>query len=318
MHQIDDYIHAATRDNTRRSYRAAVAHFEVEWGGFLPATADSISKYLADHAGMLANSTLKQRLSALGQWHVDQGFPDPTKAPIVRKIMRGIQELHPAQEKRAKPLQLDALEQVVNWLQHERDRAQQEGRFADLLRHTRDQALLLIGFWRGFRSDELARLDIGRIEAVAGEGMTIQLPRTKTDRSLKGTSYKTPALSRLCPVAAYLDWLAVSGLTNGPMIRAVDRWGRISDEAMNSGSIIPLLRKILESAHIAEAHLYSSHSLRRGFATWAIANGWELRALMEYVGWKNMTSASRYVDSQDPYHRQMLERLIPRVAYKLT
>lgn len=34
--EIDDYLHAATRDNTRRSYRSAVRHFEVEWGGFLP------------------------------------------------------------------------------------------------------------------------------------------------------------------------------------------------------------------------------------------------------------------------------------------
>ncbi len=33
---------------------------------------------------------------------------------------------------------------------------------------------------------------------------------------------------------------------------------------------------------------------------------------MEYVGWKNVTSASRYVDSHDPYHREMLERLVPQ------
>jgi hypothetical protein len=46
--------------------------------------------------------------------------------------------------------------------------------------------------------------------------------------------------------------------------------------------------------------------LRRGFASWASANGWEMRALMEYVGWKNVSSASRYVDSPDPYHREML------------
>jgi hypothetical protein len=41
------------------------------------------------------------------------GLPDPTKAPVVRKMLRGIQELHPAAEKRAKPLQLEALEQTV-------------------------------------------------------------------------------------------------------------------------------------------------------------------------------------------------------------
>lgn len=317
MNQIDAYIHAATRDNTRRSYRAAVSHFEVEWGGLLPATADSIARYLADCAGELAHSTLKQRLSGLGQWHVDQGFPDPTKAPMVRKVMKGIQELHPRQERRAKPLQLDALEQAVGWLEKERNLARKEKRFADLSRHTRDKALLLIGFWRGFRSDELARLDIERIEVVAGEGMTIYLPRTKTDVRLKGSIFRTPALSRLCPVEAYLDWLAVSGLEKGPVFRGVDRWGSIGTSPMNSGSIIPLLRRILSAAEVADANTYSSHSLRRGFATWASANGWELHVLMEYVGWKSVASVTRYVDSQDPYHRVMLERLIPATAPKL-
>lgn len=47
---IEDYLHAAMRDNTRKSYRAAIEHFEVSWGGFLPATADSITHYIADYA----------------------------------------------------------------------------------------------------------------------------------------------------------------------------------------------------------------------------------------------------------------------------
>lgn len=311
MNQIDQYIHAATRENTRRSYQAAVKHFEEEWGGFLPATADSIAKYLAEYAGKLAHSTLRQRISCLAQWHNEQGFPDPTKAPIVRKVLRGIQEVHPAQEKQAKPLQLDVLEQAINWLEQEREHARQEKRYTDLIRHTRDKALLLMGFWRGFRSDELARLEIGRIEAVAGEGMTIQLPRTKTDRNLKGTTFRTPALSRLCPVAAYLDWLAVTGLTDGPVFRGIDRWGQVKGEAINPGSIIPMLRNILTSAGVPDVAQYSSHSLRRGFATWASGNGWELKELMQYVGWKNIQSAMRYIESEQQSVRQRLERLLP-------
>ncbi len=50
MTKVDEYIHSATRDNTRRSYQSAVCHFETEWGGFVPATADSVSRYLADLA----------------------------------------------------------------------------------------------------------------------------------------------------------------------------------------------------------------------------------------------------------------------------
>lgn len=113
MSKLDQYIEAATRSNTRQSYRAAIEHFEVEWGGLLPATADSVAHYLAEYADKLAVSTLRQRLAALAGWHTEQGFADPTKAPIVRKAMRGIRALHPAQEKQAKPLQIDELERVA-------------------------------------------------------------------------------------------------------------------------------------------------------------------------------------------------------------
>ena len=59
---------------------------------------------------------------------------------------------------------------------------------------------------------------------------------------------------------------------------------------------IPLLRRIFKEAGLPEA-LYTSHSMRRGFATWASANGWDIKALMGYVGWKDIKSALRYVDS---------------------
>ena len=72
MSNVERYIEAATRDNTRRSYQSAIRHFEVEWGGFLPASADSIARYLADHAQPLAINTLRQRLAAIAQWHVLQ------------------------------------------------------------------------------------------------------------------------------------------------------------------------------------------------------------------------------------------------------
>lgn len=64
MTDIERYVRAATRDNTRRSYQSAVEHFEAHWGGFLPATADSIARYLAEHAQSHAVSTLRQRLAA--------------------------------------------------------------------------------------------------------------------------------------------------------------------------------------------------------------------------------------------------------------
>jgi integrase len=311
MSKLDQYLHAATRDNTRQSYQSAIRHFEVEWGGFLPATADSIARYLADHAETLAINTLRQRLAALAQWHIEQGFPDPTKASVVRKTFRGIKALHPAREKQAKPLQLEQLGQVTQWLDAAADVAARQRQRGDELRHLRNKALLLLGFWRGFRGDELTRLLVEHVTVSAGEGITCYFPQTKGDRHYQGTTFRAPALSRLCPVDAYVDWITAAQLTEGPVFRAIDRWGHISDSGLHTDSLVPLLRTVLSDAGVTSAGLYSAHSLRRGFANWATSNGWDLKTLMEYVGWKNVQSAMRYVEAVDPFGKRRIESALP-------
>lgn len=296
MNEADRYLQAATRQNTRKSYKAAVEHFEVTWGGFLPATGESVVRYLAEYASQHAFSTLKQRLAALAQWHVSQGFADPTKSPTVRQVLKGIRALHPAQQKQASPLLLQHLRQAVDWHEAQANNAHQRGDIKALMRHRRDIALLLVGFWRGFRGDELARLAVENTTVQAGAGISFYLPRTKGDRSHAGTTLHTPALKTLCPVNAYVDWISVAGIVRGPVFRKLDRWGNLSDDGINPNSLIPMLRRILEQAGIA-ADTYSSHSLRRGFANWASANGWDIKSLMSYVGWKDMKSALRYIDA---------------------
>ena len=76
MDKAQRYLTAGKRENTRKSYRAAIEHFEVAWGGFLPATAEGIVRYLAEYAESLALSTLRQRLAALAQWHGWRFWPD--------------------------------------------------------------------------------------------------------------------------------------------------------------------------------------------------------------------------------------------------
>ncbi|QLL16304.1 site-specific integrase [Pseudomonas chlororaphis] len=296
MSELDRYLHAATRDNTRRSYRAAIEHFEATWGGFLPATSDSVARYLVAYAGELSINTLKLRLSALAQWHNSQGFTDPTKAPVVRQVFKGIRALHPAQEKQAEPLQLQHLEQVIAWLEQEASQARLDNNQPALLRARRDSALILLGFWRGFRSDELCRLRIEHVQAVAGSGISLYLPRSKSDRDNLGKTWHTPALRRLCPVQAYIEWINAAALVRGPVFRGIDRWGHLSEEGLHANSVIPLLRQALERAGVA-AEQYTSHSLRRGFATWAHRSGWDLKSLMSYVGWKDIKSAMRYVEA---------------------
>lgn len=314
MSKLDQYIEAATRDNTRQSYRAAIEHFEVSWNGLLPATADSVARYLAEYADSLAVSTLRQRLAALAKWHTEQGFPDPTKAPIVRKAMRGIRVLHASQEKQAKPLRLAELEQVAGWLESKASNAAMTNNRAEQLRCARDKSLLLLGFWRGFRGDELSRLRIEHVTVIPGEGISCFLPQTKGDRENVGTTLKAPALSRLCPVEAYLDWIHAAQLKSGPVYRAIDRWGHVRESALNIDSIAPLLRAIFARAGLDAPQEYSGHSLRRGFANWADANRWDVKNLMEYVGWRDVKSALKYLDASASFARDSMEHSIASIS----
>lgn len=225
-----------------------------------------------------------------------QGFPDPTKAPLVRQVLRGIRTLHPAPPRQAAPLLLEHLQTTVRCFEQEALAARERHDLPALMRARRDTALLLLGFWRGFRGDELARLRVEHIQAEAGVGITLFLPHSKGDRQALGVQHRTPALKALCPVTAYLQWIEVAGIAQGPVFRKLDRWGNLGDEALHSNSLVGLLRRMLERAGVP-ASLYTGHSLRRGFATWASANGWELKALMSYVGWKDAKSALRYIEA---------------------
>lgn len=311
MTELDRYLEAATRHNTQRSYASALRHFEVEWQGHLPATPDSVARYLSEFGGKLAVSTLRHRLAALAAWHRDHGFVDPTRSALVRKVLKGIQTVHPAQVKQAEPLQIARLAELEAWLVEAIAAADARDDKAGLLRHHRDRALMLLGFWRGFRGDELLRLDVPSITVVPGQGMTCFLPRTKGDRQAAGTTYKVPALSRLCPVEATQSWLAAAELNEGPVFRAVNRWGQVSQDRLHPNSLIPMIRDMLSSAGFADADAYSSHSLRHGFASWANDQGWDMKALMEYVGWRDLHSAMRYLDGRDPFSRERIEASLP-------
>jgi integrase len=61
------------------------------------------------------------------------------------------------------------------------------------------------------------------------------------------------------------------------------------------------VQKSCSGAGISDSNDYSSHSLRRGFATWSNTQQWDIKALMEYVGWKDIKTALKYIEADDPF-----------------
>lgn len=99
----NEYLVVATSHNTRRAYRADIAHFE-KMGGKLPATSQMVASYLKQCATQYNPRTISRRFTAIRQWHKLQcgSAKDPTQYPLVAKTMRGTARLH-GKPRRAAP-----------------------------------------------------------------------------------------------------------------------------------------------------------------------------------------------------------------------
>jgi integrase len=292
----DRYRGPAQRDSTLRRYQGVWRYFEQAWGGRLPASGAVVVRYLGEHAASLASSTLDLHLAALAQWHQSHGFDDPTKSTQVRQVLRNIRAQHPRPVKQATPLPVEELQRCVAGLQGRIAASNPVAR----LRAIRDQALILMGFWRAFRADDLCRLRIEHIQLHRGAKLEIFLGSSKTDRDYQGETFVLPALKRLCPVQAYEEWLSVSELREGPLFRPINQWGQVSAQGLKPDGVTYVLREAFARGGL-EGEVYTGHSLRRGFATWASAEKWTTKELMDYVGWKDLKSAMRYVDTTAPF-----------------
>ncbi len=236
----------------------------------LPATAETLASYV-DHRATAgaAPATIDRALGAIASRHDADGHAITTKA--ARMALRS----YTRQWARAGGRRRQAPALTVDQLRLMLEAA---GRG---LRGLRDRTLLLLGYAMMARRSELAALDVGDVRVVA-EGLEAFVATSKTDKESTGVTVAIPYGTHLstCPVrtaAAYLAALAENGITTGPLLRSIDRHGRLAGtpnaagrgSGRMSGAGINLVVKHLAEATGLEG--VTAHSLRAGPATAAAA-----------------------------------------------
>ena len=279
------YLQAAIADNTRKAYQSAIRQFE-KWGGRLPTDRDTLVRYLLARAASLNTRTLDLHLTAIGQWHHYQGIMDPVKDPRVRKTMEGIRRIHGQPKHKAKALRLEHIAQMMKHLQQ----------LPDSTKKHRDKALLLTGFFGGFRRSELVGIQAGDL-VWEPEGLIIRLPRSKTDQHATGMARALPfGASGSCPVEAVKKWLDAADISNGPLFRPVNRWGQVQEKHLHPGAINDLLKAWAEACQFDFVPDLSSHSFRRGLSTSAARERVDFEQIKKQGGWKNDATVWEYIE----------------------
>jgi integrase len=286
--QAQEFAAAAKAGNTLRAYQADWRDFrewcEAHQSASMPAAPGTVALYLTDRAATLKTSSLARRITTINRAHQAGGHPSPAtmQNAVVSEVWKGIKRKKGTAQHGKKPFLTPDLRRIIAELPQD-------------LRGLRDRALLLVGFAGGFRRSELAALRVKDLETTP-DGLVVRLGRSKTDQEGQGRPVALPYGSdpRTCPVRALRAWLEQSGIAAGPLFRAIDRCGLVSDEALHADSVAYLVKRAAGRAGL-EAVEYAGHSLRAGLATQAAMNGASELAIMKQTGHRSLVTVRKYI-----------------------
>ena len=242
-----------------------------------------------------------RRLTALKNWHLYQGFADPTANPAVRKTLTGIKNTHGKPKDKAVPLTVEALKSMAKYLNA-------SGRLIDI----RNNALLQIGFLGAFRCSELVAIGWEHIRFVP-EGIEILIPRSKTDQGGEGQGCAIPyGDNTLCPVSALTAWREQSGYSTGWVFRQMTKGQQINKEALKPNQVSLIIKSLTKACRLPDAEQYSSHSMRRGFATEASKKGASFGAIMRQGRWRHEGTVLGYIEEGKRFESNAADFLLKK------
>ena len=159
----------------------------------------------------------------------------------------------------------------------------------------RNATLLQIGFFGAFRRSELVSLTWENIHFVS-EGVEIFIPHSKTDQSNEGQVCAIHyGNATLCSVSSLLQWKTRTNTQSTYVFCRVHR-DSISPSSLNANQVNEIIKSIAIACQLPNTESYSSHSLRRGFATEASRKGAPFGTIMRQGRWRHEGTVLGYID----------------------
>lgn len=143
------------------------------------------------------------------------------------------------------------------------------------LRGLRDRLVCIWSVWAMTRRSELAARILPDAVVVPGKGVRLFFAESKTDQEAEGEWVSMPARDDLFdPVTAYTEYreaLARHGVTEGLILRRIDRWGNLGD-GLAAESVNDIVQAVADSVGVLwdeEGRKLTAHGLRATGATFA-------------------------------------------------
>ncbi|OUM00104.1 site-specific integrase [Variovorax sp. JS1663] len=259
--RAEDGVEAGPVKTTRkRVHRAAggPAAPQQELVHDLPPVIDQqlVAQRYKGKLGPLALNTLVHRIAVLSKAH--QVVPDmdnPCNHPGVRDLLKNVRRGYADRGVRAhkqSALTREPLEAVLATCD-------------ESPRGKRDRALLLFAWASGGRRrSEVTTATMENLHNHGARGFVYVLGRSKANQEAKDDESNHKPVSGKA-AQALREWLALSGISEGPIFRRLRKGGKVTADALDPEAVRKIVQRRCALAGLPGQ--FSAHSLRSGFVT---------------------------------------------------
>jgi integrase len=281
-------LDSVSSGHSRRAYAFALKEF-FDWyrveprGPFRKAVVQEYRAHL--EAQGLAPSTVNVRLAAvrkLAAEAADNGLLAPELAAGIAKVKgakrRGVR--------------------AGNWLEQSQARELLRAPSGQSPKAVRDRAILALLLGCALRRAELVRLQVEDLQQRAGRWVIPDLVG-------KGKRVRT------VPVPAWVkqlldDWLRVSGIPSGPLLRPVNKAGAVGQKGLTENAVWWIVR---EYAGELELGQLAPHDLRRTCARLCRESGGALEQIQLLLGHASIQTTMDYLGTKQNLTEAVNDRL---------
>lgn len=295
-HYVSDEARQALKEsipeNTQRAYGRQWENFAT-WCADrgrvpLPATARTLWEYVthltltpSSTGQPLAPSSIEQAIAVIRSAHKVAGHPHQPETGEARRVLKGYRKKRAESGTRKRKAPAIGLAKL-RLLLEDCDPATLTG--------LRDRVIFILGFTMMARRSELAGLHLEDIVEDDEGDLTILIRTSKTDQEGAGEEVVVPRgvhndTDPVRVVRAYRQALLEHGITTGRLLRTINRWGKITGEAMSGDAINEMVQRRAARVLPKDNLVYTAHGFRAGGAAEAYKKRAPISAIRSQGRW---------------------------------
>ena len=278
-------LEGAYADSTLRAYRADFSAFyfwcRAARRSHLPASPETVARFIAEQAESCSAATLKRRLAAIRKIHRLLRMESPVTDEEVTIALRRALRKKRARPRQALGLTIDLRDLLI-------------AACPKTLAGARDRAMIMLGYDTLCRRSELVSLRVEDLDSPFRKSAQILIRRSKSDPYGEGRLGYVSAET----LTLVSGWLKAAEIDSGYIFRAV-RGGWIGNRALHPYSVNRILKRTAQVAGLSAQVVkgLSGHSMRVGAAQDMIVSGLSVLPIMQAGGWKTPNVVGRYVEN---------------------